>query len=131
MTITAFYAALLAGFFFFLSVRVIRMRRDRRISLGDGGDAELQRRVRVHGNFVEYAPFSLLLIALAESVGTYPLVLHGLGLCLLAGRLFHAYGLGLSHGGGRARVLGMGLSFTVLVSAALACLVPFVAGLVK
>ncbi len=58
MAITAFYAALLALLFVFLSVRVIGWRRVKRVELGHGDDSQLLRRMRVHANFAEYVPFS-------------------------------------------------------------------------
>ena len=35
-----------------------------KIGIGDGGDKALARKIRVHGNFVEYVPLGLLLMAL-------------------------------------------------------------------
>ncbi len=66
MPITAFYAALLAVLFLVLSFRVIGVRRGQRVEIGDGGDKELLRRMRVHANFAEYVPLALVLLALAE-----------------------------------------------------------------
>ena len=43
LSITAFYAALLAVLFLVLSVRVIGWRRERRVEFGHGEDAELLR----------------------------------------------------------------------------------------
>ena len=68
MPITALYAGLLAPLFLLLSVRVIRQRRGAKVAVrGDGGDAMLLRRMRVHANFAEYVPLALLLMALAEN----------------------------------------------------------------
>ena len=75
MPITAVYAALLTLLFVFLSGRVIAWRRAQRIEIGDGADKELLRRMRVHANFVEYTPFFLVLMALAESLATPKLIL--------------------------------------------------------
>ena len=96
LSITAFYAALLAVLFLFLSVRVIGWRRERRVEFGHGEDIELLRRMRVHANFAEYVPFTLLLMALAESMAPPHLLLHLAGLLLVAGRLLHAYGVSQS-----------------------------------
>ena len=86
MPITALYAALLAPLFVLLAIRVIAARRSARVPVGDGGDAELRRRMRVHANFAEYVPFALLLMALAESLGITPWLIHVLGLALLGSR---------------------------------------------
>jgi uncharacterized protein len=121
MPITALYAALLAPLFLFLSVRVIRMRRGERIGVGDGGNADLLRRVRVHANFAEYAPFTLLLLALAESLNSTFWLLHAAGLLLLIGRYAHAYGLSNAKGSSPGRVGGMLLTFTAIGVLALMC----------
>lgn len=119
MVITAFYASLAALLFVFLSARVIRMRVSERVALGDGGDEMLGRRLRAHGNFAEYAPLALVLMALAESQGASVWILHGLGLLLLAGRSIHAFAVSRSPEPLKLRVLGMGLTFTALIGGAL------------
>lgn len=123
MAVTALYAALLAGMFIFLSLRVIDQRRQARVEIGAGEDGELLRRMRVHANFAEYAPFALLLMALAESLKAPSWWLHMLGLMLLAGRLIHSYGLSPTPHILRYRVLGMQLTFAVISLAAMTCFV--------
>lgn len=123
MPVTALYASLLACLFVLLSVRVIFMRRGARVALGDGGDAALQRRIRVHANFAEYAPFALLTLALAESLRTPAWALHPIGLALIAGRCAHAYGVSRPKEDFRIRVAGMGLTFAAILCSAAACFV--------
>ncbi len=96
MQITAFYASLLVPLFLLLSVRIVRMRFGARVSIGDGGDKELLRRIRVHANFAEYVPFALVLMGLAESLALDARLLHGAGVVLLLGRAAHAYGMSQS-----------------------------------
>jgi uncharacterized protein len=120
--ITAGYAAVLGLFFVVLSVRVIRSRRSTRTPLGSGDDPVLQRAMRVHGNFAEYAPLALVLLLLAELGGTSAWLLHGVGLSLLAGRAVHAYGVSQVDEDYRFRVLGMALTFAAIAVAALLCL---------
>lgn len=123
MPITALYAALLAPLLVILAIRVIAVRRAAGLSLGDGGNPDLLRRIRAHANFAEYAPFSLILMALAESLATSPWILHGLGVLLLGGRLSHAVGVSTGQQSMPFRSAGMALTFTMLVAAALACIV--------
>ncbi|MEZ5818794.1 MAG: MAPEG family protein [Hyphomicrobiaceae bacterium] len=118
MSVTPVYAAILTLLFVVLSLRVIFSRRSGGTSLGDGGDDQLLRRIRVHGNFAEYVPLALLLMALMELRGLPRPYLHLVGLPLISGRLLHAYGVSL--GVGWARVAGMALTFATLVAAALA-----------
>jgi uncharacterized membrane protein YecN with MAPEG domain len=121
MPITALYAGLLAPLFIFLSMRVIRRRRGAKVAVGDGGDMALLRRMRVHANFAEYVPFALLLMALAENLGTWPWLLHLLGLVLLAGRVAHAYGVSQPKETFAFRVGGMMATFAMIGAAAAAC----------
>ena len=60
-----------------------------RTSFLDGGDEILLRRMRSHGNFVEYVPFALLLIGLAELNGAPTMYVHGMGALLLLSRVVH------------------------------------------
>ena len=120
ISITAFYAALLALVFVALSRNVILYRRRQRIAIGAEGDAGLLRRVRAQGNFAEYVPLALVLIAFAEIQGLMPPLIHALGLALLTGRLVHAYGLTRTPENFRFRVTGIALTFAVLALAAIA-----------
>ncbi len=123
MIVTPLYAGLLALFFVLLSLRVISRRRGANINLGDGGDADMQRRVRGHGNFAEYVPFALLLIALLEIGGVTPIwLLHLLGLTLVVARVLHGIALSYSQHFMLGRVLGTVLTFAVLIVAGLLCL---------
>lgn len=122
MAITAFYAALLGLFFVFLSFRVIGWRRLKSVELGHGEDSELLRRMRVHANFAEYVPFTLLLMAIAESMTAPRPLIHVVGFILIAGRLMHAYGLSQTPHILRLRVGGMILTFTALALSAIICL---------
>ena len=93
VTVTPIFAALLGLIFFFLSLRTSLVRRRAKVSLGDGGDAGLQMAIRAHGNFIEYVPISLLLLAFLEmrTVSIYGVIV--LGVLLVAGRCFHAIGI--------------------------------------
>jgi uncharacterized protein len=122
MPVTALYAALLAPLLILLSVRVIRLRRSVLVALGDGGDATLQRAMRVHANFVEYAPFALVLLALAESLTSPQWLLHAAGILLLSARFAHAYGVSQTHEQFVFRVTGMALTFTTIGLLAVVCM---------
>jgi uncharacterized protein len=122
LQITAFYAALLAVLFVYLSASVIRCRWERRVEFGHGEDFELLCRMRVHANFAEYVPFALLLMALGESMAPPDLVVHLAGVLLIAGRLLHAYGTSQSPPIMRYRVYGTALTLTAIGIAAIACL---------
>lgn len=128
LAITPAYAGLFALFLIILSLRVIGMRRSARVSLGDGGNPDLMRCMRVQGNFIEYVPLILILMLLAELLGQPSWIIHAIGLVLLAGRLAHAYGVGRSPQVMRLRVLGMVLTLTALVAGAVVNLTAALAG---
>lgn len=87
--ITGFYAAVFALFLVPITITV-GLRRDRiKIFSGDGGDEVLNRRIRAHGNFLEYVPLGLLLIALVEASGAAAPLVHALGASFLLFRLMH------------------------------------------
>lgn len=118
MHITPFYAATLALLFFALSVRTLRLRRKLRIPVGDAGNPEMLRAMRVHANFAEYVPITLLLVLMAEWEGAHHALVHALCVALLLGRLSHAYGVSHVAEDYRYRVFGMGTTFSALVGAA-------------
>lgn len=123
LTILPPYAAALAILFMILSLRVIAARRGRRVGFGSGGDADLERRIRVHANFAEYVPFALLILAMAELRGAPALWLHLAAALLLAGRVAHAFGVSRTHTDDWGRILGMAGSQTAILIGAVLLLV--------
>jgi uncharacterized membrane protein YecN with MAPEG domain len=117
-TILPIYAAIFAIFFVVLSIRTIRQRRSLKIGLGDAGNKDMQRAMRVHANFAEYVPLCLLMIYLVEQSGVYAWFVHALCSGLLVGRLSHAYGVSQQRENFKFRVTGMSLTFAVLVTCA-------------
>ena len=107
MVIVPAYAVLFACLFLVLSVSTIRARRTAKVAIGVGGDRVLERLSRVHANFAEYVPFTLLLIAFAEMRGILHIAIHLLCLALLIGRLVHAWGVSNTSENFRFRVIGM------------------------
>ena len=124
MLITSLYAALLSVVFVILSVRVIRLRRDGGIGLGDGGERTLLRAIRAHGNFSEYVPLALLLMLLAELSHRPPWIIHALGVLLLLGRGLHAAGLSRQPDWAFGRVAGMACTLIGLIASATAAMLP-------
>ena len=75
-----------------LTVSVGRLRMQKKIYLGDGGDPEMLSAIRAHGNFMEYVPLCLLLIYVVSDFYTFWYVAV-LSLVLLLSRVLHAGGL--------------------------------------
>lgn len=84
------------------------------------------RAMRVHSNFSEYVPFSLLLIYFVEGAGAHSAFIHFLGMALFVGRLSHAYGVSQMAENFRFRVTGMALTFTVILMSSGYLLLSFV-----
>lgn len=125
MHILPFYAALLALLFLFLSIHTIRLRRKLRIGVGDGGNALMLRAMRVHANFAEYVPFTLLLIGMLELSGAHQWIIHLLGTTLCISRCLHAYGVSQAKENYRFRISGMMLSFAVIGGCAVLLFIGF------
>ncbi|TMO56722.1 MAPEG family protein [Pseudoalteromonas phenolica] len=115
--ITPIYVALLAILFLFLSFKTIKVRKRLQIGVGTGDNPELLRAMRVHANFSEYVPITLILILSVELLKGHFILVHGLGVALLIGRVLHAYGVSQTKENLKFRVSGMLLTFsTMLVS---------------
>lgn len=112
--ITTLSAVILGLWLVVLSVRVIRGRRDNKVSLGDGGNDLLNRRIRAQGNLSEYAPISLVLIFLAESQGGPAWLVALLAAIFVTGRLLHGYALSFTENWGFGRLGGMMMTFSAL-----------------
>jgi uncharacterized membrane protein YecN with MAPEG domain len=93
MPITLAFASINALIFLVLSILVVRGRVEEEVAIGSGGKPRLELKIRVHGNFAEYVPLALLLMALLEAAGYSATVLCLLGTVLTLGRLSHAIGL--------------------------------------
>ena len=63
------------------------------VVFGYGGDETLRRRIRALGNFIEYVPMCLIMLALLESSGARESLLWSVGGLLIFGRFLHAYGM--------------------------------------
>jgi uncharacterized protein len=106
LTITGFYATLLAFLIIWLGIRVILLRNKLKIGITDGGNLELAQAMRVHGNAIEWVPMALILVACAESQHLSNYWLHGLGITLIISRSIHAFGLMHSKGRSLGRMYG-------------------------
>jgi len=122
-SIFALYAPIFALFFVILSLNVIRTRRREKVGLGAGGNRAVERAMRVHANFAEYVPLTLILLLVLELYGANAILLNLLFLTLLVGRGVHAWGVSREPENCSFRVTGMMLTFFVIVAASLALLV--------
>ena len=119
LAVTPIYASLLTFLFLWLSYRVVLGRRTLKISIGDGDDKAMIKRMRVQANAAEYIPFGILMMAFAEFQGMPAHWLHACGVLFLLGRVLHAIGLGSTPQRIWARFWGMWLTIGILVLLAL------------
>lgn len=132
-SITSAYLGLLALLYVVLGLQVSRLRRGNKVLFGDGGNIKLRSAIRAHGNFVEYVPLIVLMVAMLEMSGTPAAGVHLLMAALLVARLLHPLGM---YVGPRTlqfqicRVGGILLTLLVMLGAALLLLWRFLPGLI-
>ncbi len=119
--VSVIYIALAGLLIVKLSLNVIALRRQHRVSVGDGGHEALMLAIRTQANATEYLPIALLLLVGLELNHAPKLLLHGLGILLLAGRCLHAFGLSKSVM--NYRVLGMQITLFWIIGVAVLNLV--------
>ncbi|MEG3176958.1 MAPEG family protein [Sphingomonas sp. RB3P16] len=108
-----------------LAMRTGAVRTKAKVSIGDGGNELLIRRMRAHANFVEYAPFIVMLIGLIEFTTRSSIWLWVASALFLLARLAHAFGMdGVRFG----REAGTAITFLLLLGlGGYAVTLPFIA----
>lgn len=105
-----------------LAFRVIFIRRNQAIGIGDGGDKAMQRAIRAHANATEYMPLAMIGLIALSGVG-YPIwAIHALGLLFTIGRGLHAYGLSTNAGVSFGRFYGTVFSTVSMAIMAILCI---------
>ena len=85
-----------------LSIRCGQVRTAEKVSVGDGGNDKLIRRMRAHANFNENTPIVLVMIAALEFAHTGSTALAAVAGLFMLGRVAHGLGMeGGSFGVGR------------------------------
>jgi hypothetical protein len=116
LLVTSIIASVLTIIFIKLSFAVIGLRRKNKVGLGSGGHEDLERAIRTQGNFAEYVPLGIILIACLELNGA-PWWLAAIpGVSLIIGRLIHAKGMNTPPPDFSKRVLGMKFTFFTLIA---------------
>jgi uncharacterized membrane protein YecN with MAPEG domain len=98
--------------------RVGQTRIRHKVSIGDGGNDALIARMRAHGNFVEYAPFFLILLGLIEAAAGSRTWLWIVGVVFILGRIAHVFGMDAKPGN-KLRMAGALTTMLVLLGLAL------------
>ena len=121
-SITATYLGVLGLLYAFLGLRVARTRRGEKIGFGDGDNRFLRSAIRAHANFVEYVPIIVLMNALLEMGGAASVQMHVVLGTLTVSRVLHPFGMHAKPMTPQfivGRIVGMILTFLVLVASAL------------
>jgi hypothetical protein len=122
--VTLAAAAALVFLNMWLGGRIAKLRGQYKVSVGDGGHEPLLRRMRAQANFIENAPFFLILLGGLELSGANRLGLALIAIIFIAARIAHAYGM---DGGDLGRWRRYGIMTTGLTTLALALWAIFVA----
>lgn len=98
-----------------LMIRVGQVRGSEKVSVGDGGNDKVIRRMRAHSNYIESAPFILALVALIELATGSSTWLWIVGGVYLLGRIAH--GIGMDDGAfGKGRMIGTIITMLALLA---------------
>lgn len=122
-------ALVLAVLYIRLAFAVIKKRRQHKVALGTGQQPDLEAAIRAHGNFAEYVPLALVLLACAELNHAPWWLLLSSALALVIGRTIHASAI--SGSDLKKRVQGMKLTFASLALGVTANVVPLALGLLN
>jgi hypothetical protein len=115
LPITLTIAAAAAVLHIWLAGRVSQLRNRHKVSIGDGGNEALIRRMRAHANYGENMPIVLILLALIELAGGDPRILWGAAILFVIARILHAFGMDRPSPS-RLRMFGMmGNMLTLLI----------------
>ena len=90
--------------------------------MGSGGNDDLQTEIRIHGNFIEYVPFCLILLFLLENLTLSSNLTFWLAAVLLLSRVSHVIGMKGGQKLFRFRQVGMIGTFGVILISSLAIL---------
>ena len=93
LVVTALYTAILVLIMVFLAYKTSSRRMEAKISLGTGNDDVMECRSRAFGNFVEFVPMMIILMAIIEIQGQQAVYVHILGITTVIARIFHAMGI--------------------------------------
>ena len=116
LIVTSIIASILTLIFVRLSFAVIGLRRKNKVGLGSGGHEDLERAIRAQGNFAEYVPFGIILIACLELNGAPWWLVAIPGITLIVGRMIHAKGINVPPPDFSKRILGMKFTFNTLIA---------------
>jgi uncharacterized membrane protein YecN with MAPEG domain len=117
LPITLLSAAAAVFINIWLGWRIAEHREQYKVSVGDGGHEPLLRRMRAQSNFIEQAPFFLILLGGLELSGANRTALASAALVFMLARVAHGIGM---DGGPVHRLRAYGIAGSVLANLVLA-----------
>jgi len=116
LPLSTLYISILSLLVLLLAIQVVRIRMSAAIGIGDGGNHQMVRQIRVHANLLEnLLPFSFL-FALAELNNAPILFLHSTGVVFIIARILHAMGLSEKSGMSKGRFRGTLFSWVCILA---------------
>ncbi len=100
---------------FWLGIRIGKLRQTAKVSVGDGGNEPLLRRMRAQANFIEQAPLTLVLVAAVELAGKGGAWLAPAAAVFVIGRIAHAIGMDGSFKPGRSIGMLTAIAFQLVL----------------
>ena len=93
LEVAGVYVAVNMLLLIYLAFRVVSVRQSARISIGTGGNEQLEVRTRVHGNAAEYIPAMLVGLVVLALMGLPGWAIHVGGGAFTLGRVMHMVGM--------------------------------------
>ena len=123
--ITSLYAGILGLIYIGLTFFTIKGRFKYGVSLGTGGNEDMEKRMRSHANFAEYVPVALVLILLSELGNAPAWSVHTLGAILVLGRVLHAKAINSPNTVNNLRKVGMIMTLSVIIAASILSIIAY------
>lgn len=124
LPVTLTFAGVAALINLWLAIRCGQVRTSEKVSIGDGGNDAVIRRMRAHSNYIENTPFVLVMIAaieLAKTASGAPGWLWWVAGVYFLGRVAH--GVGMDGGAlGKGRTVGTITTMLTLLGLAAYCI---------
>lgn len=90
---TSIITAAFALMMIVLSLQVSVRRVKSGTTFGHGEDSVLRKRIRAHGNFIEYAPLAIAIVGLLEYASAPHALVWSVAIILATVRVLHAFGM--------------------------------------